>query len=242
MISIIYEDSSILVINKPSGMVVNRSETTRDEETLFDWILKNTTWLLGTPNEEFNDRHGVVHRLDKETSGLLIIAKDPTSFLNLQAQFKNHEVKKEYTTLVAGLFDSLEPFTVNAPLARNLRNRFKYGIVEGGRTAITNFVVNKQWSRSANSYALLSAFPETGRTHQIRVHLAALNHPVLGDTLYGSKVANKEYAKLLSKTQLQTRMFLHAAKIDFCHPVTGSVMHLESALPGELAEVISILG
>ena len=252
--TILFEDSHLLIVNKPAGLTVNRSSTTKDTETLFDWVERYASWPLVTSALEFNDRCGVVHRLDKETSGALVIAKDPDTFVALQKQFKDRTVQKEYTVLVHGQLDNLSRpgFIVDAPIGRNPRNRFRQAVVESGRPAVTEFELRRAapWGGSTDetvtpptrpiAVSLLSAYPKTGRMHQIRVHLAALNHPVCGDPVYSPKNLYKEYTQLLEKNHIDLRMFLHAAKITFTHPVTGKQMTVEAPLPPELAQVLQI--
>jgi len=243
--NVIFEDESILVINKPIGLTVNRSVTTKETETLFDQIEQKATWSLMTDNLEFNDRCGVVHRLDKETSGILLIAKNPEAFVNLQAQFKAREVKKEYLALVHGSFDGGETsFVVDAPLGRNPRNRFRNAVVASGRPAVTSFEIagEPRLAPTGIITSLLRAYPQTGRTHQIRVHLTALNHPICGDDLYCPKDLYREYSSLLAQNHIPVRMFLHAASINFWHPVTNSPMNLTAPLPAELTSVLNLLG
>lgn len=233
--NILYEDSHLFVINKPVGLTVNRSSTTGDEETLFDWLDAHRG-VIKTDVAEFNDRRGVVHRLDKDTSGALIIAKTPEAFLNLQKQFKERLVKKEYNALVYGQIDNIthEGFTVNAPIGRNPRNRFRQAVVATGREAVTEFAVVSQF----NNATLLAAFPKSGRTHQIRVHLCALNHAVCGDPIYSPKDLYKEYVEMLDKHHIPVRMFLHARRITFSHPAAGVTTTIEAALPAELQAVL----
>jgi len=251
--NVIFEDESILVINKPIGLTVNRSVTTKETETLFDQIEQKATWSLMTDNLEFNDRCGVVHRLDKETSGILLIAKNPEAFVNLQAQFKAREVKKEYLALVHGSFDGGETsFVVDAPLGRNPRNRFRNAVVASGRPAVTSFELigvgrdrpagEPRLAPTGSTTTLLRAFPQTGRTHQIRVHLTALNHPICGDDLYCPKDLYREYSSLLAQNHIPVRMFLHAVAITFRHPVTSSQMNLTAPLPPDLTSVLNLLG
>jgi len=176
-VTILFEDSHLLIVNKPAGLTVNRSSTTKDTETLFDWGERYASWPLVTSALEFNDRCGVVHRLDKETSGALVIAKDPDTFVALQKQFKDRTVQKEYTVLVHGQLDNLSRpgFIVDAPIGRNPRNRFRQAVVESGRPAVTEFELRRAapWGGSTDetvtpptrpiAVSLLSAYPKTGR-------------------------------------------------------------------------------
>lgn len=225
-VEVIFEDDFLLAINKPVGLVVNRSQTSQSN-TLQDYLVQNVDFDdtdFGEDGEEFNSRSGIVHRLDKNTSGLLLIAKDNTTFKALQAQFKGREVVKKYDALVYGIVKDPE-FEVNAPLGRNPRNRFKYAIVDGGKEAITRFInIN---SRDFGTYSVthLKCLPKTGRTHQIRVHLLAVNHPIVGDDTYATK------RQLDDSRGDFARMMLHAASLEFTHPSTGVRLCLVAPLP-----------
>jgi 23S rRNA pseudouridine1911/1915/1917 synthase len=227
-ISVIFENADFLVIDKPSGVVVNRAETTK-EETIQDYIISNFKFLISNKNpndqitQEFISRSGIVHRLDKDTSGLLVIAKNPESFENLKNQFKNRETVKKYLALVHG---KVEPPTgkIDAPIERNPFNRMHYGIFPGGREAITGYKVIKLFS----NFSYLEVMPKTGRTHQIRVHMKYLNHPVVCDPIYGGR---KQYKKDL---EICPRLFLHATYLKIKHPKTGVEMEFNSKLPEDL--------
>src|SRR3989344_9593934 len=189
-IKIIYEDSDLLVVDKPTGITVNRSDTTREEETVQDWTEKKFTIdhlpLTIDREGDFYQRSGIVHRLDKETSGILLIAKNPASFLNLQNQFKERRVGKTYVALVHGEIKP-EIGEINVPVGRLPFNRKRFGIVAGGRDSVTSYRVisNFQFPISNERLSLLEVKPKTGRTHQIRVHLKYSGHPVFSDPLYG---------------------------------------------------------
>jgi 23S rRNA pseudouridine1911/1915/1917 synthase len=167
-----------------------------------------------------------VHRLDKDTSGVLLIAKDERSFKVLQKQFKRHEVGKQYKALVIGEVKD-EEFEINAPLKRNPKNRFKFAVVSGGKDALTKGVKLGVGEIEGNKYTLLDIFPKTGRTHQIRVHLAAMGFPIIGDNLYSNKLQLKKWSEFFP------RMMLHAQKITFLHPITREEMSFEADLPSE---------
>ena len=173
---IIFEDNELLVIDKPFGVVVNRAETTSNVETIQDFaegkIEKNTD------NQEFLDRGGIVHRLDKDTSGVMVIAKTSEAFENLKSQFKERETKKVYLALVHGKVEP-EVGMVDAPIERSPFNRMHFGIFPGGRPAQTKYSVVKSY----NGHSLLEVEPKTGRTHQIRVHMKYINHPIVSDRL-----------------------------------------------------------
>ena len=249
-IKIIFEDDSFLVIDKPSGVVVNRAETTK-EETIQDWVEKyviasDSEAISSVPEEiatsptaprndnileEFQSRGGIVHRLDKDTSGVLVIAKTPAAFENLKNQFKNRETVKKYLALVHGEVE-LAVGTVNAPIERNPFNRMRFGIFPGGREAETGYKVYKEY----NGYTLLEITPKTGRTHQIRVHMKHLNHPVVSDPIYGGRKQSKQDLSLCP------RLFLHATSLSLKHPLTSEVLTFTSPLPVDLDKVLSAIG
>lgn len=256
-VDIIYEDAVILVLDKPSGVVVNRAETTH-EATLQDEL--SVYFSLGS-SLGIGDRAGIVHRLDRETSGLLVVAKTPKAFRDLQAQFKNRLVEKEYLALVHGHFKE-QSGTIEAKIARI--GRFgKFGIFDRrsamGREARTNYKVVDCFQhkffrgptpkgvgplegmtksrvnylkRNGLDYTFLRVFPKTGRTHQIRVHLKSTGHPVVSDLIYCPR-------RLLQFDLLWClRLFLHASKLEFAHPGTGKRVSFESDLPKDLENAI----
>ncbi len=241
---IIYEDDQILVIDKPSGMTVNKSETTKNEVTIQDWIeqkLRTHPPAGGlepkvNTESDFYKRAGIVHRLDKETSGLLLIAKTEESFENLQKQFKERKVKKTYLALVHGKINE-EEGEISIPIGRLPWNRTRFGILAEGREARTKYKVLCIKYLVSNGkkepFTFLKLYPETGRTHQIRVHLKYMNHPVFADPLYAGRKTAKRDRKILP------RLFLHAAKIEFCHPHSNKQVALESPLPSDLENILT---
>ncbi len=276
-IKIIYEDEEILVIDKPSGVVVNRSESAKGE-TVQDWAeqrlgisgaevvsklnrgpvrsfppasarlnvpSEQRLRAVGSPStsatpldleEEFRSRGGVVHRLDKETSGILLIAKNPQSFLILKNQFKDRIVEKEYLALTHGEVKP-EEGEINVPVGRLPYNRTKFGVIAGGREANTVYRVisNFKFPISNEKLTLLELKPRTGRTHQIRVHLKYINHPIFADPLYAGRKVGRDDRRYLA------RLFLHASKITFNHPKTGKMLAFESPLPEDLSNFLSKL-
>ena len=218
----IYEDEYVLVLSKPSGLTVNRSKTEKNE-TLQDIIEEEYGPFMPKEESEYSERSGIVHRLDKDTSGLIITAKDPESFRILQEQFKNHEVKKEYICLVFGEVKD-ELFEVNAPLKRSLHNRLKFAVVKEGKYAKTIF----ERINTLETLTFVKAMPQTGRTHQIRVHLLALKNPIVGDKTYSSLFQNKKALELGYK-----RLMLHALKLGFYHPKTKAWIELKDTLPND---------
>lgn len=248
IISIIYEDDDLLIIDKPAGITVNNSDTTKGEETVQSWaegkIIGGNGWNDKNDHdrnedEEFYNRGGVVHRLDKETSGVLILAKNPQTFFAIQKQFKERTVKKVYVALAHGKILPQEG-EINVPVGRLPWNRKQFGIVPGGRESRTLYNVLRYYRESAKGGAgdvlsLVELYPQSGRTHQIRVHLKYINHPIFSDFLYaGRKTSRKD-------RQVLPRVFLHAAKISFTHPTTGKTVTFESPLPEELKKVIDSL-
>lgn len=232
--TVLYEDKDVLVIDKPSGMVVNRAESVKGK-TVEEWAeekgITGTTSSTGITGTDFEKRNGIVHRLDKETSGVLIIAKTEEAFIELQRQFKEREVGKTYVALVHGTVEPQEG-AIMAPLGRLPWNRERFGVLVGGREAETRYRAIQHFT----SFSLLELYPKTGRTHQIRVHLKSINHPVVGDSLYaGRKTARADRVWC-------PRLFLHAEKIVFKHPKTSKRMEVGAPLPGELKEVLGQLG
>ncbi len=256
-IQILYEDDAFLVINKPSGITVNRAETTRHESTIQDWMeerypekfqisnhksqissnqSKQDNQNVFDPGVDFYKRGGVVHRLDKETSGILLLAKTPEAFGELQRQFKERIVHKAYLALVHGEVLPKEG-EISVPVGRLPWNRKQFGIVPGGRPSVTRYktIQNLEFriQNEKEALSLVELYPETGRTHQIRVHMKYIGFPLFGDFLYAGRKTSRDDRKLLD------RFFLHAAKITFLHPVTGEQMAFEAPLPEELQTVLA---
>lgn len=237
-ISILFENDDLLVIDKPFGLVVNNADTVTGE-TVQDWMKKNYEFRIMNYelNKDFYDRNGIVHRLDKETSGCLIIAKNPESFIALQSFFKDRLVKKTYLALVHGIVVSKQG-SINVPIARLPWNRERFGVVPGGKEALTEFEVEKYYTDStkAKKFTLLQLFPKTGRTHQIRVHLKYLGYPIVGDYLYAGRKQQASDRKWCS------RVFLHAQKIVFPYPKNSDkTISVESPLPEDLNSILNQL-
>ncbi len=209
-LDIVYEDEDVVVVNKPQGMVVHPAPG-HEKHTLVNALLYHCP--LSTINGTF--RPGIVHRIDKDTSGLLMVAKNDQAHRSLAQQLKDKTNLREYIALVHGRIKE-DSGTINAPLARSPKDRKKQAVVAGGRDAITHFKVLKRYQ----NYTLISCRLETGRTHQIRVHMKYIGHPLVGDPLYGPK-----------KTIKGNGQFLHAAKLGFEHPRTGEFMTFEADLP-----------
>jgi 23S rRNA pseudouridine1911/1915/1917 synthase len=220
----LFEDETLLVIDKPAGMIVNRAETTKGEETVQDWIKDNFDFPLANCQIL---RNGLVHRLDKETSGLLLIAKTQKAFEDLQKQFKERKIKKKYLALAHGKVEPAQG-VIQAAISRSPFDRKKFGVFLGGRKAETNYKVEKYYHLDTENYSFLELTPTTGRTHQIRVHLKFIGHPLVADEKYaGRKIIRKD-------KKWCPRLFLHAAGLSFIHPVSHQEISLSSELPSDL--------
>lgn len=231
-VNIVFENENFIVINKPIGLIVNRSETAKSE-TLQDWLEEFITELSSADSEsDFYLRSGIVHRLDKDTSGLLVVAKNENYFEFLQNKFKTREVEKKYLVLTMGSIKD-ERFEIDAPLARNPKNRFKYAIVRGGKEAQTYFEKIKNLEVNEKSFSLLYAYPRTGRTHQIRVHLAANGTPVAGDAIYLS-----EKEQELCKSCTIERLMLHSLSLSF-KGMGEEEFHFEAEIPQEFLRLMN---
>ncbi len=267
-IKIIHEDQDLLAINKPPGLVVNRADSVK-VETLQDWLEDNIEAIgsrkfpddwreqlpddftdeYGNPEEIFNNRNGLAHRLDKDTSGVMLIAKHPGSLVNLLKQFRKREIQKKYTCLTHGKF-VLPKGEVNLPIGRRQSNRKLFAVIPDGRPTLTryevenfypNFNLEKLIMESAQlknlkqkrfslyeGFSLVNCWPKTGRTHQIRVHMTYLKHPIVGDQHY----VGKKRVKLDSLWC--KRQFLHAREIELTHPRSGKKVKYEADLSDDL--------
>lgn len=229
---VLYKDESFMVLDKPSGWVVNEAETTKNLLVVQDFLKENFKYEI---SQDFEMRSGIVHRLDKETSGVLLIAKTPEIFLSLQAKFKERTIEKTYVALAHGEVKE-KVGEIVAPLGRLKWNRRKFGVVAGGRESSTRYKVLKYYSTEKDKYTLLELYPKTGRTHQIRVHLKYLGHPIVADRTYaGRKTWRHDSAWC-------PRLFLHAKKISFMHPLTNEKVTFESKLPEDLEEALKTIG
>ncbi len=285
-IKIIYQDADILAINKPAGVIVNRAKTISGA-TLQDWLEENVPeireivkegkypddWMsqipdefsdeFGSPQEIFLQRSGIAHRIDKNTSGVLLVAKHPGSLLELLKQFKQREIKKQYICLTHGKF-GMAGGEVSAPIGRRSKNRMLFGVVEGGRPAVTEYKVvqhfptfdekrlilevaqitgktEKEVKKKlhlvtySGGFSLVNCRPKTGRTHQIRVHMAHIAHPIVGDSFYVGKkrqVLDELWCK---------RHFLHAQTVEFKHSRTKEKMFVEAELSTDLQKALEYL-
>lgn len=218
-----YEDRHLAVVDKPAGVIVHPGAG-RVSGTLAGGILHRWPQVQGVGE---TDRWGIVHRLDRDTSGLLLVALDGEAWSALRRAVSRHEVERVYLALVHGLPQAASG-TIDAPLGRSARSRGVVRVDAGGRLARTHYRVRERWP--AARLALLQVVLETGRTHQIRVHLASIGHPVVSDPAYGRG------------DRLAPRIFLHATRLAFDHPITGARIEVASPLPPDLAAVIAGLG
>ena len=211
-LKVIYQDHDLVIIDKPQGMVVHPAHGNWDQ-TLVNALLFQVQDLSGINGEL---RPGIVHRLDKDTSGLMVVAKNDQSHRHLAEQIKTHRFTREYTALVHGRVRENQG-RIEAPIGRDPRDRKKMAVISGGRPSITNYRVMERFV----NYTLVRCRLETGRTHQIRVHMAYLGHPVVGDPLYGPRKNSWGLDKQI----------LHASLLAITHPTTGEIMTFESPLP-----------
>jgi 23S rRNA pseudouridine1911/1915/1917 synthase len=228
-LNIVYEDNDIIVINKPSGMVVHPANG-NETGTLVNALLYHCGSSLSGINGVV--RPGIVHRIDKDTSGLLVVAKNDESHVYLSSLLKDHGIKRTYYAIIIGHMRE-QRGTIDAPIARHPVDRKKMAVVAGGKEAITHYEVIKEF----NGYSLLKLNLETGRTHQIRVHLSYKGHPIIGDTVYGGGKTQFEKA---NKSLLDGQA-LHARELSFPHPRTKEIMHLECDFPDNFKMLIERL-
>lgn len=264
--SILFEDEWLLVINKPVGWVVNRSHT-YDGLTVQDWMetkvqspkIKGETdenigtetaedeteHPYGTPEEIFANRSGIVHRLDKDTSGVLLLAKDPTTLSHLLSQFQARTIEKTYTALVHGKLTP-EKGEIRLPISRGTIDRKKFTVDSRGREATTVFEVTHYYPNRPTGisekkghpyqgFSLVQVFPKTGRTHQIRVHMATITHPLVGDPVYCPR------KKFRIDQEWCPRIFLHASQISLTHPKTNEIVQFVAPLPEDLQTALQFL-
>lgn len=230
-LDIVYEDGVLVVVNKPAGLVVHPAAGT-PSGTLANALAYHFQKLPGTAV-----RPGIVHRLDRDTSGLLVVAKTDAALENLSDQFRDRTVYKSYVALVHGRVLS-NSGKIDQPLARDPSNRTRMAVVRAGRNALTLYRVRRAFDR----FTLLDVELKTGRTHQIRVHLAWIKHPVVGDETYGGGRDNTiREPRLRARIRGLGRHFLHAEKLGFKHPKTGEFVKFESPLPQELSELLEAL-
>ncbi|MGH9530627.1 MAG: RluA family pseudouridine synthase [Terriglobales bacterium] len=238
-LDVIFEDDELAVINKPAGMMVHAgagaTEAERNRGTLVNALLHRFRKLSNVGGDL---RPGIVHRLDKATSGLIVVAKSDEAHRRISAQFARREVKKKYIALVHGWLKQ-DKGTIKSAISRDRVHRTKMTArQESGREAITHYVVQKRMDSALGKFTLLELKIDTGRTHQIRVHLSSIGHPVVGDALYGAPRVLR--GKNRSRDTL-SRNFLHAATLQFRHPRTGEELSFSAYLPAELQEFLDHL-
>jgi 23S rRNA pseudouridine1911/1915/1917 synthase len=246
-LDIVYEDDDLIVINKPAGMMVHAgagaTEDARNRGTLVNALLHRFQSLSEVGGDL---RPGIVHRLDRQTSGLMVVAKNDVTHRKLATAFSSRRVHKTYLALVQGRMKEPKG-TVSAPISRDRVRRTRMTTkLSGGREAISHYRVREQFETAYGKFSLVEVKIETGRTHQIRVHLSSLGHPVVGDTLYGaagelkpSPVRNRPSQTF--PTLSLPRNFLHAAEIEFAHPKTGKQLAFSRPIPPELTDFLDLL-
>lgn len=229
-LDIVYEDDYLLIVNKPKGMVVHPAAG-NPTGTLVNALLYHCGTSLSGINGVI--RPGIVHRIDKDTSGLLAVAKTDAAHVSLAEQISSHSFGRRYEAIINGHLRD-ESGTVDAPIGRHPVDRKKMAIVKGGKPAVTHYSVVSRLEKADHIALQL----ETGRTHQIRVHMASLGHPLLGDTVYGGGKSRFE----VTHASLLSGQCLHAKTISFVHPITGELMKFDSALPEYFTKCLRLLG
>lgn len=247
-LDIVYEDKDLSVINKPAGMMVHAGSASTDESrsrgTLVNALLGHYVELSHADDEL---RPGIVHRLDKQTSGLIVVARNDAAHLKLSEMFSRRQIRKTYIALVHGAIKQ-DHGTINAPISRDAirRTRMTTRREEGARSAVSHYDVLRSIESRFGKFTLVRVRIETGRTHQIRVHLSSIGHPVVGDTLYGAPAkipvvgVRKKSGEEAEAVSLD-RNFLHAAELSFAHPITGKELGLKAPLPGELERFLELV-
>ena len=252
-LDVVYEDMYLAVINKPAGMMVHagagETENARNSNTLVNALLFRFKALSSTGGEL---RPGIVHRLDKETSGLIIVAKNDAAHARLAELFSTRQIQKTYIALVQGCVER-QKGTITAALSRDpvRRTRMTTRPAENSRSAVSHYEVAERLDTRFGKFTLVRVRIETGRTHQIRVHMASIGHPIVGDTLYGapSQLTDQVAAQAGSRSARRKaaerlklgRNFLHATRLEFVHPATGKSLELEAPLPAELETFLSAM-
>ena len=254
-LDVIYEDADLAVVNKPAGMMVHagsgQNEDARSRGTLVNALLFRFKKLSATGGDL---RPGIVHRLDKDTSGLIVVAKNDRTHAALAELFASRKIKKSYIALVQGTVERAKG-TISASVGRDpmRRTRMTAKPLGDARTAVSHYEVVRRFANRFGKFTLVKVRIETGRTHQIRVHMASIGHPVVGDTLYGgsgqltdqvvSQAATSKAARRKAEPERLRlgRNFLHSAQLEFAHPKTGKLLELEAPLPAELEEFLTRL-
>ena len=236
-LDVVYEDDDLIVINKPVGMVVHPAAGNPDGTLVNALLYRCGASLSGVGGVV---RPGIVHRIDKDTSGLLVVAKNDETHLSLSAQLKGHHINRIYTAIAVGSFRE-DAGTVDAPIGRHPVDRKRMAVIRNSelrsRDAVTHWSVIARGDSDGNAFSLLRCELETGRTHQIRVHMASIGHPLLGDAVYGGDNTKFE----ARHRALITGQCLHAGELIFTHPRTKEVLHLHAPLPADMQRVVEIL-
>ena len=229
-LNIIFEDEQIIIINKPVGMVVHPA-IGNHSNTLLNALLYHAPQLANLP------RAGIVHRLDKDTSGLLVIAKTLEAQTTLVKQLNRRKITREYEAIVQGVLTG--GGTISEPIGRHPRQRIKMAVVEGGKEAVTHYWVIERF----NAYTHIKVKLETGRTHQIRVHMASHHHPIAGDQTYGGRMKLPKGAseELIEGLRQFKRQALHAKRLAFLHPMTNEETSFEAPLPNDIKHLLELL-
>lgn len=227
---VLYEDKNLFVIDKPAGWITNESSTTTTQPVLQTWLRQNHKYSL---DGNLELRHGIVHRLDKETSGIVLAAKTEESFYSLQAQFKERKIKKTYIALLHGRVE--EGGTIKAEIGRLPWRRDRFGVLLGGRESVSDFKLLEFIPGERGGYSLVEFYPQTGRTHQIRVHAKHIGHAIVADEFYAGRKTARNDRKFCP------RLFLHASKIIFENPATGKTENFTSDLPDDLKQVLEVI-
>jgi 23S rRNA pseudouridine1911/1915/1917 synthase len=252
-LDIVYEDDDLALVNKPAGMVVHAgaggTDDARNHGTLVNALLHHFASLSEVGGDT---RPGIVHRLDKETSGLIVIAKNDEAHRELAAQFARREIKKTYTALIHGWVKK-DRGTISASISRDRVRRTRMTTrTSGGREAVSHYAVDRRIDTPYGKFTLLQVKIDTGRTHQLRVHMASLGHPIVGDSLYGAakqiRITDSARSKNRAPREQQfplvvslPRNFLHAARLEFAHPRTGKTISLQAPFPKELQDFLATL-
>ncbi len=228
---IIFEDESLFVVEKPAGWITNSSSTTTDQPVLQKWLEKNFQYPIS--NDQLL-RSGIVHRLDKETSGLLLVAKTASAFESLQSQFRDRKIQKTYIALLHGKVTP-ETGEIKALVGRLPWRKDRFGVIPNGRESVSEYKVLKFHPGNNAGHTLVEFSPKTGRTHQIRIHSKHIGHAIVGDEFYAGRKTARNDRKWCP------RLFLHAASIKFNHPTTGKEMEFKSELPNDLTQALQHL-
>ncbi|HTK03651.1 MAG TPA: RluA family pseudouridine synthase [Alphaproteobacteria bacterium] len=227
---IIFEDESLLVLDKPSGWITNDAITAKDQPTVQTWLRRNFKFKISNLKLY---RDGIVHRLDKETSGILLVAKTASAFESLQSQFKERKIQKTYVALLHGRMVS-EEGKIEALVGRLPWRRDRFGVIPNGRESVSEYKVLEFYPGNNAGHTLVEFHPKTGRTHQIRIHAKHIGHAIVADEFYAGRKTARNDRKWCP------RLFLHAASIKFTHPKTGEEMEFKSELTEDLQGVLKI--